>query len=744
MFGRLKRYILKAFTQPPQVVARKIVRMMRRSVFVIYGRYKAYRTSTFCEDSAYISFWALLDVSFLDLSGLDRVALGNISQRYLEHRFDLLGSGWVRYCHGDPCLSSSGMCFLDGKNYQPDENGVWITSLLRPAHTRYAVKVWRMIANSQYIPIDWQRDIKSGYRFCERAHFSLQFKELPLGVDIKVPWELGRMQHLVQLALAALVRAEEDEMSVSSECYVEQFRCQALDFIATNPPQMGVQWACPMDVAIRAANLLVAHDLFCQVDSTGLLTAGFEEIFIRSILDHGQYLVHNLEWVENGTSNHYLANICGLIFIGAYLDDSPEADLWLAFGIQELLKEFPGQFYSDGGNFESSTSYHRLSLEMVAYAVSVVLGLPQKRIHRLAVVQGVIPTGPGLLPSTSTLFAQCENLVDLFDEKFRTLMARAGNLTRLLRKPDGTVPQLGDNDSGRFFRLSPNGHLMQTPQAIQQYANLAGYANAVSAYEALDESYFDEDILNHDTLIATVSGLVDFGAASFVNTFLLEPSVITGFAQGQSFGKVDCGFSRKSWERPETHYRLPYQKEYVYNSDFVDIPLNRNGCFTSFPDSGLYVYRSDRVHMVVCGMPNGQRGHGGHNHNDKLSFDLTIDGKVVWRDPGTYIYTPFPDVRNLYRSVQAHNAPQLGAEQNRWFDGVEGLFSLQDDATVTFIESSNSHLTLELRFALYHCRRTFRVEIDRVCVVDEANVAIGDFQEPLSFSPGYGKLHTQD
>ena len=49
----------------------------------------------------------------------------------------------------------------------------------------------------------------------------------------------------------------------------------------------------------------------------------------------------------------------------------------------------------------------------------------------------------------------------------------------------------------------------------------------------------------------------------------------------------------------------------------------------------------------------------GHAHNDQLSMELLIDNKVIFCDPGTYLYTPRPRQRNRYRSVKAHFCPQI-------------------------------------------------------------------------------------
>ena len=56
-----------------------------------------------------------------------------------------------------------------------------------------------------YKTIDWQRDFKSGYRFSSKKWYKSQRKNIPPGVDIKVPWELSRLQHLPQMAIFATI-----------------------------------------------------------------------------------------------------------------------------------------------------------------------------------------------------------------------------------------------------------------------------------------------------------------------------------------------------------------------------------------------------------------------------------------------------------------------------------------------------------------------------------------------------------
>ena len=50
-------------------------------------------------------------------------------------------------------------------------------------------------------------------------------------------------------------------------------------------------------------------------------------------------------------------------------------------------------------------------------------------------------------------------------------------------------------------------------------------------------------------------------------------------------------------------------------------------------------------------MPNGKNGNGGHNHNDKLSFELNIFGQDFIVDGGCPFYTNSPDLRNSFRII---------------------------------------------------------------------------------------------
>ena len=178
----------------------------------------------------------------------------------------------------------------------------------------------------------------------------------------------------------------------------------------------------------------------------------------------------------------------------------------------------------------------------------------------------------------------------------------------------------------------------------------------------------DEDMLDHRHLVAAINGL--FGRSDFsafaTGTRGLETLIIQGLSQGAVLTSYRSGGSVAQAET--IHIGADWESVYqplaaLPNRKRLEIPIVGGGLQEGlstfgYPDFGVYIFRSRRLYLAVrCG-PIGQRGRGGHDHNDQLAIELAIDDEDWITDPGTYLYTPFPAWRNKYRSVRAHFAPQ--------------------------------------------------------------------------------------
>lgn len=671
--------------------------------------------------------------------------LALLSRYYLEHRFDLLGSGWVKVERGMACRG------LDGCRYQSDSSSNPDDDYLNHPNFKECKRIRKLI-KGDYKPIDWHIDFKTGYRW----HPKLWYRDVPYGhlpgVDIKVPWELARLQHLPQIAIAHSCAKNGCIDFEHADSYVLEFQNQVLDFIASNPPRFGVNWACTMDVAIRVANLLISYDIFLA--SGANFDSEFVSVFTRSIYEHGIHITQNLEWSEELRGNHYLADIAGLLFVSAYLPSSAQTDTWLAFSIQELIKEVGSQFYEDGGNFEASTAYHRLSAEMVIYCTALVLGLDHKTIKSLKEYDSSLwlqnpklrKAPINLYPITSKTKTP-KKILSPFPCWYLRRIELMAEFSINITKPSGQIVQIGDNDSGRFFKITSAYHMESFSGAVHRYKNLAGFVDMSDS--AL---YPQEDHLVHRHLVAAINSLFkrnDFDHFCKDNNY--ETNFVSAFSRNFSacreapcvkeynsiksikkYGEFDLvAINNKDYASKKTVFAFEGRSLLNGLSRYI------------YEDFGLFIFSSDYMFLSIRAGTVGQNGFGGHAHNDQLAIELQINGKDIISDPGTFVYTPFPNVRNKYRSIHAHYAPALNGVEPVEFD--QGLFRLKDTINGNCLMLGDSEIVCQVVGGLDRIIRQVKI--------GEHNITINDYfsnkffvacqSEPVAYSPGYGMILQQ-
>ncbi|MBI4406748.1 alginate lyase family protein, partial [Candidatus Micrarchaeota archaeon] len=127
-------------------------------------------------------------------------------------------------------------------------------------------------------------------------------------------------------------------------------------------------------------------------------------------------------------------------------------------------------------------------------------------------------------------------------------------------------------------------------------------------------------------------------------------------------------------------------------ASFEDVLYNRRKlyCFPRkgsylFDKSGFAIYRDSKILLTFFSGPTGTLETGGHTHNACLAFTLDIKSNPVFIDPGTFIYTGNPEMRNLFRSTAYHNTVKIDNAEQNYFD-EKHLFKLFDKtkAEITF------------------------------------------------------------
>ncbi|MBX3297022.1 MAG: alginate lyase family protein [Acidobacteria bacterium] len=110
----------------------------------------------------------------------------------------------------------------------------------------------------------------------------------------------------------------------------------------------------------------------------------------------------------------------------------------------------------------------------------------------------------------------------------------------------------------------------------------------------------------------------------------------------------------------------------------------------SFPDGGVFSIRSttgtDSDHLIFHAGPHGFLNCG-HAHADALSFELCVMGCQFFADPGTYVYTADPELRNLFRSSEYHSSLLVNGEST---SVPAGPFSWKSAANTRLLRSESS------------------------------------------------------
>ncbi|MCH8829829.1 MAG: hypothetical protein IID45_09655, partial [Planctomycetes bacterium] len=528
-------------------------------------------------------------------NGVDETQIAELAEscrRGLRHQFNLLGSGWVNVAYGMKCAGVSGRRYDQGEPVTVDLQGEWLAGRINASNRQRSQKLWQLVDDG-YLPIDWQRDFKSGYRWSESTWSrDIRFGHLR-GVDIKVPWELARMQHLPQFGIAAHLLPDDDENRELKRRLVREFRNQVLDFLAANPPRYGVNWQCAMDVGIRIANWILARDLFLAGGHE--FDADFEEQFATAVHQHAFHIVNNLEWSREFRGNHYLADIAGLLFATASLPNGDETNAWLAFAVQQLIREVEHQFHADGTNFEASICYHRLSAEMAVWCTALVLGFSAENRAALKNYDHRLVKTPVRFEPKATAFPADGSL---FPPWYFERLERMAEFCIFVTKPNGCLHQLGDNDSGRFFKLLP-----ECDTSHQTDLDARPLVSAVNGISGRDDFHdFCGGRMCESLLVQNISGSRRIASTSASRRKDDE----TEFSIPTHNGVEDY------IERLEGDPALQKSESCI---DLPDCEVLREPQLRSSADFGLYLWRTARCYLAVrCG-PVGQNGLGGRGQS---------------------------------------------------------------------------------------------------------------------------------
>lgn len=224
--------------------------------------------------------------------------------------------------------------------------------------------------------IVWNKDYKTNKIWINKYYRDINYVDFDDKSDVKIPWEISRLQWLIPVGQAYAIHQDEKYASFVKDILI--------DWIDNNIYAHSINWTCTMEVALRIIVWEWFFYIFC--DSKSWNDDKFRFKFLKSLYLHSYFTERNLEKSDvNG--NHYTADGAGLVFAGLFFKDYQKGEVFFNVGWQILDSEIRLQVFPDGVDYEASLPYHRLVLELfyfpALYMLKVGRPLPDHYIKRL-------------------------------------------------------------------------------------------------------------------------------------------------------------------------------------------------------------------------------------------------------------------------------------------------------------------------------------------------------------------------
>ncbi len=465
-------------------------------------------------------------------------------------------------------------------------------------------------------PMDWHLDPTTGRR-APLVHWSrLDSLDAVMVGDSKVVWELNRHHWLVRLGQAYRLTADERYAAASAR-YVREW-------LQANPPGLGINWVSSLEVALR---LIAWGWLLHLLRGSAALTPALVREMRTAMVAHAAHVARYLSYYFS-PNTHLTGEALGLVYAGLLLPEHRQAARWRALGAGILVREAERQVFPDGVYFEQSVCYQRYTVDIYLHllALGARAGLPR-------------PRGIG---------ERVERMLDF-------LLA--------LRRPDGSMPQIGDADGGRLLPLAP--------RVADDFRDL--FSTAAALFGRTDYAWAAGALAPETVWLLGPGGASAFEA--------LVPAPPAG-APSRCFREGGYVVMRSGWEA-RAH-------QFVFDAGPLGCPMS-----------------------------------AAHGHADLLSVQCAAFGEPFLVDPGTYGYAE-PAWRDHFRGTAAHSTVTVDGQGQavpagpfRWQRSAAArLHRWQSDEVYDFADASHDAYG-RLEDPVAHRRRVLFVKPRYWVVVDD-------------------------
>ncbi len=209
-------------------------------------------------------------------------------------------------------------------------------------------------------PNDWLTNLSSGYHYDVRKHWTEIPDFDPVYGDIKYVWERSRFSFL-----QTILRYDAQNGSDSSTWVFNQME----SWIDHNPINQGPNYRCSQETSCRLFNWILA--LYFYKDAESLTQNRWSKILfyiywqikhVRENINYSRIIVRN---------NHAITETLLLYTAGLLFPFFEEASEWKGSGKKWFEEEIAYQIFEDGGYLQFSFNYHRVVIQLLAWAIAL-------------------------------------------------------------------------------------------------------------------------------------------------------------------------------------------------------------------------------------------------------------------------------------------------------------------------------------------------------------------------------------
>lgn len=363
------------------------------------------------------------------------------------------------------------------------------------------------------------------------------------GADVKFIWELNRHQPLVRIAQGYFVTRRPE--------LAERVVALLDEWVDANPPARGINWTSSLEIAFRAIAWCWIWSL--TADSPAWTDERLSR-FLVSLWHHARH-IDRYDSTHHSPNTHLTGELLALLYVGLTFPELKRARRWAERGRAVLTSELDRQLLRDGMHFEQSIGYHRYTAEFYLHFTLLARAAGE--------------------PVSPAIAARVRQLV---------------GVSWLTRRPDGTWPVIGDEDSGSTLLLGTSD------------------AQSQSTILAVGAALFDERVWLNGVDDAGRNGawwLLDAASWNALGTMTPEPPPLSGYLRNAKYfmGREHAG--------------------------------------------------ADAWYCLVDAGPHGG-DRTGHAHTDVGHVEIARGNVHIVADPGCASYTTNPAQRDWCRSEQAH------------------------------------------------------------------------------------------